>query len=86
MAEKAAEFKEKGNAAFAAKDWNLAIDFYTKAIQADATNHVFWSNRSACYINTGEYAKAKDDAKKCMVRDVQDWRSESVGNLSAFVF
>jgi len=34
-----------GNKSFAEKDFKAAIDHYTKAIQLDPKNHVFFSNR-----------------------------------------
>lgn len=39
-----------------------AISQYTKAIDADGTNHVYFSNRSAAYLKKGEAQKALDDA------------------------
>jgi serine/threonine-protein phosphatase 5 len=46
-AEQAAAFKAKGNEAFAAHDWNKAIEFYTKAIELDDTEPTYWGNRAA---------------------------------------
>ena len=43
------EFKAKGNAAFAAKNYDEAIGFFTEGIAVDTSNHVLYSNRSACY-------------------------------------
>ena len=43
------ELKAKGNAAFAAKNYDEAIDFFSQGIALDASNHVLYSNRSACY-------------------------------------
>lgn len=42
--------KEKGNKAFAAKNYDLAIKSYTDAISIDPSNHVYFSNRSAAYV------------------------------------
>jgi tetratricopeptide (TPR) repeat protein len=36
--------QELGNKAFAAKNFEEAIDFYSKAIEADPTDPVFYSN------------------------------------------
>lgn len=60
------EFKEKGNVAFAAKKFDEAIDCYTKAIQLDDKNHVFFSNRSASYAGKQKWAEAVEDAKTCI--------------------
>ena len=52
------EYKLEGNKAFAQKDYKTAIDLFTKAIDKDASNHVFFSNRSGSYINIGEWMYA----------------------------
>ena len=45
----AEELKAKGNAAFSAKNYTEAVDFFTQAINLDPNNHVLFSNRSASY-------------------------------------
>ncbi len=42
----ASALKEKGNAAFAAKDYSAAAALYSQALTLDATNHILYSNRS----------------------------------------
>jgi len=68
---KAAAAKAKGNAAFAAKDFTSAIKHFTEAIRCCA-DHVFYSNRSACYASLGEYEKALEDGAEC-VKLKPDW-------------
>ncbi|KAG7358489.1 TPR repeat-containing serine/threonine protein kinase [Nitzschia inconspicua] len=65
----AADYKELGNKAFADKDFNAAIQHYTKAIQLEPTNHVFFSNRSASYAGLKEWEKSMQDAKECIRLD-----------------
>eukprot|EP00285_Hemiselmis_virescens_P013539 CAMPEP_0173391192 /NCGR_PEP_ID=MMETSP1356-20130122/17702_1 /TAXON_ID=77927 ORGANISM="Hemiselmis virescens, Strain PCC157" /NCGR_SAMPLE_ID=MMETSP1356 /ASSEMBLY_ACC=CAM_ASM_000847 /LENGTH=574 /DNA_ID=CAMNT_0014348765 /DNA_START=109 /DNA_END=1833 /DNA_ORIENTATION=- len=60
------ELKAKGNAAFTEKRYQDAIDAFTEAIKVDATNHVFFSNRSASYAGLEDYEHALEDAKKCV--------------------
>lgn len=43
------ELKAKGNAAFSAKNFPEAIDWFTQGINVDGNNHVLYSNRSASY-------------------------------------
>lgn len=69
---KAAEAKAKGNAQFQAKNYKEAIDHFTEAIGHDPTDHVFYSNRSACYASLEQYEKAYQDGKKC-VELKPDW-------------
>ncbi|KAG0243905.1 putative stress-induced protein STI1 [Mortierella sp. GBAus27b] len=68
----AEEFKAQGNKAFLAKDYSNAIDLFSKAIELDPSNHVLYSNRSACYASLKEYAKALEDGEKT-VELKPDW-------------
>mmetsp|Transcript_70111 Transcript_70111/g.106020 ORF Transcript_70111/g.106020 Transcript_70111/m.106020 type:complete len:261 (+) Transcript_70111:127-909(+) len=65
------EFKELGNEAFSKQDFESAVEHYTKAIQLDPSNHVFFSNRSASYAGLKDWAKATEDAKECIRLDPQ---------------
>ena len=48
----AEEYKAQGNKHFAAKEFDQAIEQFTKAIEASSSpNHVLYSNRSACYAS-----------------------------------
>ncbi|KAL3759321.1 hypothetical protein ACHAWU_006960 [Discostella pseudostelligera] len=58
--------KELGNAAFAAKEYDVAIKQYTAAIALDSKNCVYYSNRSACYGGKKDWASAAQDAKECI--------------------
>lgn len=61
------EYKAQGNAAFVAKDYEKAIDLFSKAIEVSETpNHVFYSNRSACYASLKKFTEALSDAKECV--------------------
>ena len=40
----------------------MAIESYTSAINADGTNHVYYSNRSAAYLKSGDANNALEDA------------------------
>ncbi|KAF5357580.1 hypothetical protein D9758_007450 [Tetrapyrgos nigripes] len=56
--------KDQGNKAFAAKDWDKAIDLFTQAIAVDPQNHVLYSNRSAAYSGKKDWAAALKDAEQ----------------------
>ena len=64
--EKAASFKALGNTAFKEKKWEEAIGHFTKAIECNPNDHVFFSNRSASYLNNGQHEEALADAEKCV--------------------
>eukprot|EP00658_Telonema_sp_P-2_P037044 TRINITY_DN2667_c0_g1_i3.p1 TRINITY_DN2667_c0_g1~~TRINITY_DN2667_c0_g1_i3.p1 ORF type:complete len:226 (+),score=61.09 TRINITY_DN2667_c0_g1_i3:188-865(+) len=70
--EQAAECKAKGNAAFGESDWEEALYHFSKAIDLDPTDHVFYSNRSACNLKLGRTGNAVKDAEKC-VEIKPDW-------------
>ncbi|PSN53115.1 hypothetical protein C0J52_10575 [Blattella germanica] len=43
-----------------------AVDYFTKAIQLVHNDHRFYGNRSFCYCQLGQYAKALKDADKAV--------------------
>ncbi|EST04686.2 Tetratricopeptide TPR1 [Kalmanozyma brasiliensis GHG001] len=65
-----AELKAKGNAAFASKDYQTAIQAYNDAIAAAASPednvHVLYSNRSACFAGLRDWDHALEDAEACI--------------------
>ena len=62
---KALQLKDEGNQLFAKEDWEGAKEKYNEAIKLDPTNHVFYSNRSACWASLKDGPKALEDAQKC---------------------
>lgn len=58
--------KDQGNKAFAAKDWDKAIDLFSQAIAIDPQNHVLWSNRSAAKAGKKDWTGALTDAEECV--------------------
>ena len=59
-------YKNLGNEAFQKGDNEIAIDYYSRAIDLDPENHVFYSNRSAAYMKHDSISKALKDAEKCV--------------------
>lgn len=53
--------KDEGNNYFKAKNYNKAIESYTKAIEANSIEAVTYCNRAACYINLGKYFDVLND-------------------------
>lgn len=68
----AAELKAEGNKHLSAGNYEGAIASYTKAIELEPTNHVFYSNRSAAYLSKGDANEALEDAEK-VVEMKADW-------------
>jgi stress-induced-phosphoprotein 1 len=62
----AEEAKAKGNKALQAGKTSEAIEHYTTAINLDGTNHVYFSNRSAAYLQQKNANAALDDAQACL--------------------
>jgi len=57
---------------FVSKDYAGAIAKYTQAIELDGSDAAFWSNRSACYMETKQYQRALASAE--MARQLRpDW-------------
>lgn len=73
MASKTAlDWKNEGNASLSKGEYQNAVDCYTKAIELDGTNHVFYSNRSAAYLSMEKADEALKDADKC-IEIKPDW-------------
>ncbi|GMF44857.1 unnamed protein product [Phytophthora fragariaefolia] len=68
----AAEWKGKGNAALSAGNAREAVECYTKAIELDPSDHVFYSNRSAAYLSLDDASLALADAERC-IQTKPDW-------------
>jgi stress-induced-phosphoprotein 1 len=64
--------KEQGNDQFKAKNFEKAIEFYTKAIEENPGDHTIYGNRSASYHNLKKYELALADGEKC-VHLKADW-------------
>lgn len=56
--------KDQGNKAFAAKQYDQAIELFSRAIALDPKNHVLWSNRSAAQCGKRQWADALEDAEE----------------------
>ena len=56
--------KAEGNKAFAAKDYDRAIDLFSTALDLDQNNFVLWSNRSAAKAGKRDWDGALEDAEQ----------------------
>ncbi|GAA5895111.1 uncharacterized protein JCM6883_002323 [Sporobolomyces salmoneus] len=65
----ATALKAQGNVHFAAKEWEKAITYYTKALEAETTadsKAPLYSNRSAALVHLDRLGEAFTDAKECI--------------------
>lgn len=56
--------KAAGNKFFKAREWQKAIDEYTKAVETDPKSATYRSNRAAAYMSAGQYRKALEDCQE----------------------
>lgn len=80
----AEEFKLQGNQAFVQKDFQKAAELFTKAIELDPSNAVYYSNRSGCWASLNNFEKALEDAEKCLANDPKFVRGYSRKGLALF--
>lgn len=73
----AAEYKDKGNDAYKAANYDKAVEFYTSGIEHEPNNAALFSNRSAAYLKLEDYEKARRDAEMCIELD-RSWSKVSL--------
>ena len=66
----AAKLKEAGNKAYGSKDFDKAIDLYSKAILCKP-DPVYYSNRAACYNASSQWEKVVEDTTAAINLDPQ---------------
>ncbi|XP_021277356.1 hsp70-Hsp90 organizing protein 3-like [Herrania umbratica] len=66
--EKALKEKEAGNAAYKKKDFETAIQHYTKALELDDEDISYLTNRAAVYLEMGKYEDCIKDCDKAVER------------------
>eukprot|EP00906_Rhabdomonas_costata_P021410 RCo031084 len=66
------QWKERGNQAFVAQEFSKAVHCFTKGLEIQPHNELFWSNRSAAYCSLQEYGKALADSDK-VIELKPDW-------------
>ncbi|KAK2462007.1 hypothetical protein APHAL10511_006470 [Amanita phalloides] len=67
--QRADELKQHGNSLMSSKKYDEAIAAYTKAIEIDANNPVYYSNRAAAYSSKNDHLAAVGDAEKAISVD-----------------
>lgn len=66
--EEAKKEKEKGNAAYKKKEFEKAIEHYSKAMELDEEDISYLTNRAAVYLEMGKYEECIQDCDKAVER------------------
>lgn len=67
--EEAEKLKMEGNDLMRAEDFQGSIEKYTKAIEIDGSNQVFYCNRAAAHSKLGNHYAAVEDCKRAIDMD-----------------
>ncbi|XP_045396613.1 E3 ubiquitin-protein ligase TTC3 [Lemur catta] len=59
--------KMKGNEEFAKGRFDIAIIYYTRAIEYRPENHLLYGNRALCFLRTGQFRNALGDGKRATI-------------------
>lgn len=78
------KLKSEGNAAMGRKEYDAAIDLYTRALALAPSNPIYLSNRAAAYSASGQHAKAAADAELAVNVDPQYARAWSRLGLARY--
>merc|ERR1719384_799535 len=65
----ASKYKSEGNDHFKAGQYKLAINSYSKAIQATPQNAVLFSNRAMAKLKNKDFKSAESDCTQCIELD-----------------
>lgn len=82
--EESDRLKGQGNAAMQKKDYQTAIDFYTKALEIAPLNPIYLSNRAAAYSAISKHEFAKNDADLATATDPKYTKAWSRLGLAKF--
>lgn len=63
------ELKDQGNKHFSARNYDSAIDCYTKAILKNSSLPHYYTNRALCYLNQKRWDLAIRDAKQALEKE-----------------
>ncbi|XP_072116111.1 E3 ubiquitin-protein ligase TTC3 isoform X2 [Mobula birostris] len=60
-------YKERGNEEFKRKDYEAALNWYSKAIDLCPDNEILYGNRALCFFRIEKYKKALGDGKRAII-------------------
>lgn len=82
--EESEKLKGLGNAAMQKKDYQTAVDNYTKALEICPLNAIYLSNRAAAYSGMNQHEFAKNDAELATATDPKYTKAWSRLGLAKF--
>ncbi|KAF6122388.1 tetratricopeptide repeat domain 3 [Phyllostomus discolor] len=59
--------KMKGNEEFSKERFDVAIVYYSRAIEYSPDNHLFYGNRALCFLRTRQFRNALGDGKRAII-------------------
>ncbi|CAO2632456.1 E3 ubiquitin-protein ligase TTC3 [Lemmus lemmus] len=59
--------KMRGNEEFSKQRFDVAVIFYTRAIEYRPENHLLYGNRALCFLRMGQFRNALSDGKRAIV-------------------
>lgn len=78
------QLKSKGNELMGQAKYKDAIAYYTKAIEIEPTNHIFYANRAAAHTHTKDYRSAIIDCEKAI--SINESYSKAYSRLGTALF
>ncbi|KAF2651893.1 small glutamine-rich tetratricopeptide repeat-containing protein-like protein [Lophiostoma macrostomum CBS 122681] len=80
----AEKLKGLGNEAMKKKEYDTAIEYYTKALDVVPLNPIYLSNRAAAYSGCGQHEEAQNDAELAVAADPKYSKAWSRLGLAKF--
>lgn len=71
------QLKVLGNASFARKDFDAAIQYYSQALNLDSGNAILYANRAQALLNQGRFVSALDDANRAVSLNPTWWKAHA---------
>lgn len=78
------KLKGQGNSAMQKKEYALAVDYYTQALEISPLNPIYLSNRAAAYSGSQQHEMAKNDAELAVATDPKYTKAWSRLGLALF--
>eukprot|EP00026_Physarum_polycephalum_P010426 Phypoly_transcript_10590.p1 GENE.Phypoly_transcript_10590~~Phypoly_transcript_10590.p1 ORF type:complete len:421 (+),score=97.55 Phypoly_transcript_10590:24-1286(+) len=81
---KAEEYKNLGNQKLSSHQYQEAVDYYTKAIEFDPNNAIYYANRAAGYSHLNKHQEAIDDCNLAIAKNPNYGKAYSRLGLANF--